>query len=119
MSDIERTYGGAQKPLVARTPLQWAEEDRVDSNEDDLTTPAVTDGESLFLSWAVTKASADTENEAELPELPDIATTRKHRSASSASAIGLAGDKAMTMHDLTNRYFRKPAVTLWRLDVFR
>ena len=48
--DIERTYGGAQKQLVARTPLQWTAKDgdkaepEVRNEEDDSITPGATDG---------------------------------------------------------------------------
>ena len=67
-----------------------------------------------------TEVIADTETEAELPELSDIATTRKARSASTLSSGGFAGaERVMTTHDLANRYFRKPAITFWRMDMFR
>jgi phosphatidylethanolamine N-methyltransferase len=125
MIDIERTYGGAQKPLVARTPLKWETEHGEDgiedvNGQDDSITPEATDGKFSSVVYRLCKHKAeqtgDTENEAELPRTPTSTTTRKARSA---STVSLGGDKAMTMHDLNNRYFRKPAITFWRLDIFR
>lgn len=98
----------------------------------------------LFLLDCSSRKVGETETEPELPELPANETSepsiRKPRSDSSYSGTSIsiaptealsklgAGYKrpstrgrarAVSMHDLTHRFFRKPVVVLWRLDVFR
>ncbi|WVR09665.1 hypothetical protein IAU60_006740 [Kwoniella sp. DSM 27419] len=133
---IERTYGGGKKPLVARVPLAWERSEAESSPEQqyavldreggEAPTPSVTEGE--------------TETEAELPELPSARESnpviRKPRSdslmSSGSNYTDYAGyskpsvkrtashsDKKLSMHDLTHRFFRKPAVVLSQLDMFR
>ncbi|EIW72203.1 hypothetical protein TREMEDRAFT_66761 [Tremella mesenterica DSM 1558] len=143
---IERTYGGGKKPLASRVPLSWGTgSSSISMMSDDAAgtsdiimrrqvsggseTPGITEGES--------------ETEPELPELPPIPErnpeVRHLRSDSSVSFSSVSstpklGDKTRqtfssvpgpkrskpdSMHDLTNRFFRKPAVVLWHLDMFR
>lgn len=84
----------------------------------------------------------ETETESELPELSSNEETladaeiRHNRSDSTFSnatdistpreSVHPAGKngfikraRAVSMHDLTHRFFRNPVVSLWRLDVFR
>jgi hypothetical protein len=80
--------------------------------------------------------SGETETEPELPELPpntdEIA--RKVRSDSNYSTMSIGSttpkedvflppgrkrSKTVSMHDLTNRFFRKPVIVLSKIDIFR
>jgi phosphatidylethanolamine N-methyltransferase len=80
--------------------------------------------------------SGETETEPELPELPpntdEIA--RKVRSDSNYSTVSIGSttpkedvflpagrkrSKTVSMHDLTNRFFRKPVIVLSKIDIFR
>ena len=87
--------------------------------------------------------SGETETEPELPELPEIRHSNpKVRSARSDSSVSFSSDvmprtssikfaspqvtvpeprkaRPASMHDLTHRFFRKPAVVLAKLDIFR
>lgn len=160
--DIERTYGGAKKPLASRVPLDWGEavgrtarapaaETPVEQLSSPLevvpttytATPAVTDGESACRpTLNSADASGETETEGDLPETPDLDEPvielrgQKPRSDSSYSMIsdspgevldlpkGQARPqrkraRTLTMHDLTNRFFRKPVIVFSRIDVFR
>ncbi|KAL7424588.1 phosphatidylethanolamine N-methyltransferase [Cryptotrichosporon argae] len=122
---IERTYGGAKKPIAARTPIDLPDESLSEDLDakpvitiqgaPDLPTPGATEGES--------------EVESELAEPPYSDAARKPRSDSSYSAISATTSstpngrknrsKSVSMHDLTHRYFRKPVVVLSNLDLFR
>ncbi|WVQ83696.1 hypothetical protein IAT38_005840 [Cryptococcus sp. DSM 104549] len=133
---IERTYGGGRKPLVSRVPLTFERTTSevaaaVAAESADGPTPSTTEGE--------------TETEPEVAELPPVAESRpeirKSRSDSVFSTTSMTTDggsypkaggaggpggrgyrrksKTLSMHDLTHRYFRKPAVVLWRLDMYR
>ncbi|WVF67351.1 hypothetical protein IAT40_002106 [Kwoniella sp. CBS 6097] len=134
---IERTYGGGKKPLVSRAPLAWEQPENTPANEHSFTpiaeegadgpTPSATEGE--------------TETESELPELPPNKESnphiRKPRSDSVMSSMSSTTDsgfgksygsgkknsakkdKKLSMHDLTHRFFRKPAIVLSQLDLFR
>ena len=89
-----------------------------------------------------TDLAGETENEPELPELsssdglqPAIRQSRSDSSYSNPSLSTTPTDsmafsmlpkrnyskklKNISMHDLTHRFFRKPVVVLWRLDLFR
>lgn len=110
----------------------------------ELDTPPATEGSfTTFATDQIDIALGETETEPELPELASAdradAATRKPRSDSSYSASsqpdfsasysGLklpaaskstgTRPRSKTMHDLTHRFFRRPLVVLWRLDLFR
>ncbi|OCF30914.1 phosphatidylethanolamine N-methyltransferase [Kwoniella heveanensis BCC8398] len=119
---IERTYGGGKKPLVSRAPLAWEQPELSTTNEQSFSsiaeegtegpTPSATEGE--HSTSFLTSPLCETETESELPELPPNKESnpiiRKPRSDS---------DKKLSMHDLTHRFFRKPAIVLSQLDMFR
>jgi len=113
------------------------------ANDGQELTPPATEGklsDGVSRVQSDTTSSGETETEPELPELPpsDVAdpAIRKARSDSSYSnasttptdgmVFSKAGKKSyskrtksISMHDLTHRFFRKPVVVLWRLDLFR
>jgi phosphatidylethanolamine N-methyltransferase len=118
---IDRTYGGAKKPLAARLPLDLAVPASASSFDDshrpvssDMTTPGVTEGE--------------TETEPEIPELPEQLDSAIHiRSPSSTTSSFHHHDYrhrrrrafSTSIHDLTHQFFRKPSVIFSRFDPFR
>lgn len=116
----------------------------LDSGSQDLpeeaATPGITEGKLVFRP-AISQLTMKGETETE-PELAELSTTEesalmgKPRSDSTysqdfdtptpKSPVSSAGrngymrkSRAISMHDLTHRFFRKPVVSLWRLDVFR
>ncbi|WRT69964.1 uncharacterized protein IL334_006955 [Kwoniella shivajii] len=133
---IERTYGGGQKPLVSRAPLSWERSNSEAAGETGFTT-IVEEGEGPTPS----ATEGETENESELPELPPSTVEihpviRKPRSDSIMSSgsntdsgysktytrkggNNAKKSKKLSMHDLTHRFFRKPAIVLSQLDLFR
>ncbi|KAL1410788.1 phosphatidylethanolamine N-methyltransferase [Vanrija albida] len=116
---IERTYGGEKKPLAARVPLELEitaiTTETTNALAPEIATPAATDGE--------------TENEAELADLPEQEEplTRAHADDSfsvstvptGSSNLRRARAKSMSVHDLTQFFFRKPTLIFDRLDIFR
>ncbi|WVQ94949.1 hypothetical protein IAU59_002039 [Kwoniella sp. CBS 9459] len=137
---IERTYGGGKKPLVSRAPLAWEQPEQPEStvaNEQSFSSIAEEGAEGPTPS----ATEGETETESELPELPPNKESnpviRKPRSDSVMSSMssttdsGFAKsygsgkktaakkDKKLSMHDLTHRFFRKPAIVLSQLDMFR
>ncbi|WWC64861.1 uncharacterized protein I303_107475 [Kwoniella dejecticola CBS 10117] len=131
---IERTYGGGQKPLVSRAPLTWE-----GNSSESAFAPIAEEGENPTPS----ATEGETENEAELPELPPSnveihPVIRKPRSDSLMSSGSNTDSgypkypssrksttsrkketKKLSMHDLTHRFFRKPTIVLSQLDLFR
>lgn len=122
---IDRTYGGAKKPLAARVPL-------------DLRAPASTDGvastsgsEYTPVAELATPAATEGETEPE-PEVIDLPEQQEpHVHIRSDSVFSDSADKSSnsryrrtramstSMHDLTYRFFRKPTLIFARLDIFR
>ncbi|WVN90038.1 uncharacterized protein L203_105271 [Cryptococcus depauperatus CBS 7841] len=136
---IERIYGGGKKPLVARVPLNWVDEEGPKSSTN---VSSVSSPEGTTEVQTPSATEDDTETESELAEYLPITDsnpkTQKLLSDSVLSATSVATDDTkhdtkrpvgirksfskktkMTMHDLTHRFFRKPVVVLWRLDLFR
>jgi phosphatidylethanolamine N-methyltransferase len=112
--DIERTYGGSKKPLAYRAPLQT--HDELDVVVADSITPSATEGISPA---PATLTTGETDTEPELPELRDDASEPTTFRSVSTDSPPKGRARAVSMHDLTHRYFRQPVVVLWRLDMFR
>ena len=118
---IDRTYGGAKKPLAARIPLDLgvpASSSSFDDNavlSPEMPTPAATEGE--------------TETEPEIPELPEQvepAALHMRSPGSTVSSLDHGSSRrrhhrghSTTIHDLTHQFFRKPTVIFSRFDPFR
>jgi phosphatidylethanolamine N-methyltransferase len=111
---IDRTYGGAKKPIAARIPFDLKAPSSITSHDTvDMATPAATEGE--------------TETEAEIVDLPEQQEPPvKIRSPSATISESLPSTRgkrsramSTSMHDLTHRFFRKPVVILSRIDPFR
>lgn len=111
---IDRTYGGAKKPIAARIPFDLKAPSSINSQDvAGMTTPGVTEG--------------DTETESEivdLPEQPEPPVKIRSPSTTISESLSSVRQKrsrtmSTSMHDLTHRFFRKPAVILSGIDVFR
>lgn len=111
---IDRTYGGAKKPIAARIPFDLKAPSSINSHDAvDMATPGVTEGE--------------TETEAEIVDLPDqleppiMIRSLSTTASESAASIRAKRSRGMStsMHDLTHRFFRKPVVILSGIDLFR
>ena len=137
ISDIERTYG-QRKPLAARSPIQprhsrAASEDSLEvshirkastssfSSIEETPTPAATEGETATESEELI---TDIETETETVRTPR--GTKKFKTLSSKSSkdsFSRPGSpkwrQAVSQHDLFHRYFRKDALLLHNVDVFR
>ena len=139
ISDIERTYG-QRKPLAVRSPIQprasrKAAEDLLESAHvrkassasassfGEAPTPAATEGET-----ATESEELITENETETEMVTPPRQLKKFKShtlssKSSKDSLSRPGSpktrEALSQHDLFHRYFRKDAVLLHNVDVFR
>jgi len=99
-------------------------------------TPAATEGKLIDPFSCPADSSGETETEPELPELPPNTDelTRKLRSDSNYSTMSIGSttpkedvflpagrkrSKTVSMHDLSNRFFRKPVIVLSKIDIFR
>ena len=123
-------YG--QKKLIAkRVPVVVAQRNSATSDDNDviskpgihdLPVPAMTDGETG------TDTELETETEMEGPATGRLQRRSRHRSRpstdSSGSSVGRESPgrhrhKAISQHDLLNKYFRRDAVILKNVDLLR
>lgn len=131
-SDIDRTYGGAKKPLAARVPLDLRAPTSTSEHDgpaqtplSELATPPVTEGECL---GSIGLTTGETEPEPEVMDLPEqaepgvrIRSDSLFSDSTDRGARSFPRSRALStsMHDLTYRFFRKPTVIFARLDIFR
>ena len=139
-ADIERTYG-QRKPLAARSPIQprpsrVPSEDSLEfshirkassssfssiSSIQETPTPAATEGETATESEELI---TDIETETEMARTPS--GVKKFRALSSKSSkdsfsrpASPRSRQSVSQHDLFHRYFRKDALLVHNLDLFR
>lgn len=127
-ADIERTYGGGKKPLASRQPLP-AEH----ALPEPALTPSQTEGETEDEAddLVATPVQSETERDGASGTEPGLASKAMPRKGSVQSTSTSDGrseratpafppaQRQATLHDLTNRYFRKPVVVFSRIDMFR
>ncbi|KAF7373639.1 Phosphatidylethanolamine N-methyltransferase [Mycena sanguinolenta] len=123
---IERMYG-QRKAIAKRTPVRRRTSPASSASVtpasgldlDEYTTPSATEGETA------TETDLDTETELEADAAPVSAGRRRTRprhqqSPSDASSTSPPKKKkAVSQHDLLNKYFRRDTVILKNLDLFR
>ncbi|EJF60163.1 phosphatidylethanolamine N-methyltransferase [Dichomitus squalens LYAD-421 SS1] len=136
---IERTYG-QRKPLAVRSPIQpraprKASEDSLESSHvrkastsstsslAEAPTPAVTEGDTATESEElITEVETETEMVTPPRQLKKL-RTHALSSKSSRDSLGRPASPktrgAISQHDLFHRYFRKDAVLLHNVDMFR
>lgn len=126
MSDIERTYGGGKKPLASRKPLETPSSGGMSTPLvaepaiDPLTTPSQTEGETEDEADDLVETPVQSETEREVPAKMDVSRKGSvQSSAESRADAAKAQARRVSLHDLTNRYFRKPVVVFSRIDMFR
>ncbi|KAI1790528.1 phosphatidylethanolamine N-methyltransferase [Ganoderma leucocontextum] len=134
---IERTYG-QRKPLAARSPIhprpsRRASEDSLESSHirkassssfafiGETPTPAATEGETATESEELI---SDIETETEMVRTPrGVKKFKTLSSKSSKDSFSRPGSpksrQAVSQHDLFHRYFRKDALLLHNVDIFR
>ncbi|KAL4071616.1 phospholipid methyltransferase-domain-containing protein [Scleroderma yunnanense] len=126
---IERMYG-KRKPIAVRKPLfplstskarqQKSETDtsHEDSAHESSTTPAATEGETASESELETETETDSiatpkGNSRHTLDGPFVHTSKRGLSKTSSSRL------QVSEHDLYNKYFRRDAVILHNIDLFR
>lgn len=127
LTDIERMYG--QRKLIAqRVPVVTSKatgtaDDNGDDNKigvEDFHVPDMTDDETA------TDTELETETEAEPVDCQERVRSKHQRNPSSSSSSGTSlpslnryQKKAVSQHDLFNKYFRRDTVILKNIDLLR
>ncbi|KAJ6463566.1 phosphatidylethanolamine N-methyltransferase [Mycena sanguinolenta] len=122
---IERMYG-QRKAIAKRTPVSRRPASSASITPsasgidlDEYNTPSATDGETA------TETDLETETELDTDAAPVSAGRRRTRSghqqspSDASSASPPKKKKAVSQHDLLNKYFRRDTVILKNLDLFR
>lgn len=133
MTDIERRYG-QRKPIAQRTPLQ-VPASRLKANSssgadspqyitDISSTPTATDGETATDSDALdTETETESDSRTSSVEMITPKTgsfTPPKRTLSGADREGKRSKvRAVSQHDLLNKYFRRDTLLLHNIDLFR
>ncbi|KAH7924203.1 hypothetical protein BV22DRAFT_1196127 [Leucogyrophana mollusca] len=128
---IERMYG-KRTPIALRKPLFTSTSRKVRSQKDpsplpspsedeaveQLSTPAVTEGETATETELDTETETECESTPVLKEKP-LRGSQSPSSASSKSARRAASELGVSQHDLHNKYFRRDTVVLQNVDLLR
>jgi hypothetical protein len=117
---------GQRKPIAQRTPLFPAKRRRPESNSQVSPPPATTvlDLTSVTSTPAETDAETATETDLDSETALDGIKRPRGRGLNSDPLPGLKSTKshrpkAVSNHDLHNKYFRRDAILLRNLDIFR
>lgn len=103
-TDIERTYGGGEKPIASKevpAPLSWVPD--VDEVPKRSTTPSVTDGET------------DDNDDSAVPMTPKDDERRNSVELTQIQAV----HRGLSFREISLRYLQRPAIIFSNLDFFR
>ncbi|KAJ7454990.1 phosphatidylethanolamine N-methyltransferase [Mycena galericulata] len=120
---IERMYG-QRKAIAKRTPMRsrktpGASTSTSPPDVDEYTTPSATEGDTATETDLETETEIEGETAAPAPRRRPGHQQKASNASSFSEGSPPKKKKAITQHDLFNKYFRRDTVVLRNLDIFR